>query len=282
MNILGAKRQYGRIVGFFLPILILFGAILFQLRYDSITYEHYDIHAPVHRFILPAPIVDKLSFGFQNTLADYYWITAVQDFLKWDHKDVYYPEYFRIISALDPKFEYPYMFAILTLPAKNNTTSLEWMKLITDKGIQNIPESWQIPFYAGVEYQVVAHSYPDATKYIEIAKQKKSHPELVDRTYAIYLMHDRSEYQKSRALFEAMYQTSDNAETKRVVKERLDLLDLIEMLDQASAKYKQLYGAYPQSLIDLSEKHLVNIPLEIAKKFKLQIDQTSGHVILPR
>lgn len=257
-------------------------AIVAQVRFDNIQQEHFDLRAPVHRFAMPAPIVGHLAFGFENVLADYYWIIALQDLNKWDRRDAYYPEYFRIISRLDAHFEYPYIFAILTIPSRQNPDVLNWLSIIAEKGMKAFPENWQIPFYVGVQYHIVGKSYERATHYIEIAAAKKSSPEMVHTTYGIYLMHDKSEYERSRALFSTIAETTDNQTTKQLAKERIALLDFIELLEQAAGKYKLKYHEYPASMSVLAEKHFVELPADLVKKFPIGIDQSTGKVMLER
>ena len=270
-----------RAKGPFIVAILIASFISLQIRYDRLQEEHFELRAPIHRFALPAPIVKHLSFGFRNVLADYYWVTAVQDFNKWDRYDAYYPEYFRIISSLDPHFEYPYIFAALTVPSKvNASTSLTWLSVIAQDGISAFPDNWEIPFYVGVEYHIVGKEYATATRYLALAAQKKGSPEMVRSTYAIYLMHDSSEYQKSRALFSAMFETSNNDETKSIAREHIELLDLIESLEQAGLAYKTKYGSYPSGLSDMSDKGFVSIPAQFAKKYRLSFDQATGKVIL--
>lgn len=278
--IMKAHTYIRTVIEVVLPLLLLGIIVSLQLRYDAIQAEHFNPRAPVHRFVMPAPIMRHLAFGFDNALADYYWINAVQDVNKWDRHDTFYPEYFRIISTIDPKFEYPYIFAALTVPSKETPESLTWLSVIAEEGMKALPESWQIPFYVGVQYHVVAKSYEQAVHYLAIAAGEKSAPEMVKNIYAIYLMHTATEYETSRALFTTIYETTNNEETKKLAKERIALLDFIEMLDQASQTYKTKYASYPASVDDLAKRGLIQIPLELVKKFPISIDQSTGKVTL--
>ncbi len=273
-----------QIVSTLLPFVLVpiffIGSLFAQLRYDAISLKHFELLAPIHRFVLPAPIVKYFTFGFKNVLADYYWVTAIQDFNKWDKFDFYYPEYFRIINTLDPKFEYPYIFAALTVPTKQNPASLSWLAQIADKGIAKIPSSWEIPYYTGVEFHTVGKSYERAVHYLAIAATVKGSPEVARQAYALFLLHTATDYQKSRELFAAIYQTADNEETKSVAKERILVLDLIEAIDQASIKYKAIHQQFPTSVETLSRAGLVVIPEQISKRYPISIDAGTGKAIL--
>ena len=276
------NRHVKQIIGFLLPCFFVIGAMFLQHRYDAITAEHFDIHAPAHLYVMPAPIVRHFAFGFQNVLADYYWVTALQALNKWDRHDAYFAEYFRIISILDPKFAYPYIFSALIIPSRVNPESLMWQSTIAEIGMKALPENWEIPFYTGMQYHIVGKSYERAVHYIEIAAAKKSSPEYVHTTLGIYLMHDATEYQKSRALFTTIYETSDNEETKRIVKERIALLDFIETLERAVSAYKVKYHVYPKTIEDLARGGFIQLPPELVSKFPITIDQLTGKVTLLR
>lgn len=274
--------QWGKALNFIVPCVFLLGATFLQLRYDAIKLERFNLRAPEHRYVMPASVVRHFAFGFQNVLADYYWVTAIQALNKWDRKDTYFPEYFRIISALDPRFSYPYIFATLVVPNRINKESLTWLSEISEIGMRALPENWEIPFYTGMEHYVVGKSSERAVHYLEIAASKKSAPEYVRTTYGIHLMRDATEYEKSRALFTTIYETSDNDETKKIVKERMALLDLIEMLEKASLAYKTKYHAFPSSLADIEKAGFIKLPPDLVEKFTIEVDKTTGKVMLLR
>ena len=266
------------VVALLAPLVLLAAVVFLQLRYDDIRAERFYIRAPIHKYILPAPVVRHFTFGFQNALADYYWVSAVQDFVKWDNKDEYYPEYFRIISTLDKKFEYPYIFAILTVSSKNNPKSHEWLVEIAEKGMRAFPDNWRIPFSAAVEFNVLGGSGEEAVRLLALAAAMPSSPELVHKTHAIYLMRDASDYKKSRALFTALLETSDNEETRRIAGERLLLLDYVEFLEQGVASFRATHGHYPENLDEILDDGKIEINEELLKKFQVNINAFTGKI----
>jgi|GEM_PF-3028549 len=264
-----------------LALLVL--AALLQFRYDALVTDKIDPRAPVHRTIMPSEVVRHLAFGFNAVLADYYWVTAVQAYLKWDSFDAYYPEYFKIISALDPHFEYPYLFAILTVPTKINPASLLWLEQVANRGIRAFPQNYQIPFSAATQFHIVGKDNVRAVYFLGIASAIGGVPELVLRTQAIYLMRDATDYDKSRSLFEVILATADNEETKKIVTERILLLDLVEKLEQAVIGYQIKNGIYPITVEELISSFALGLPeeyLALINKFRPQIEQSTGKIIL--
>lgn len=262
------------------PLLFLGASIAAQLRYDAVLMEHFNLREPVHRFIMPALVVRHFAFGFENTLADYYWVSAIQDLNKWDRRDTYYPEYFRIIATLDPKFEYPYIFAALTVPSKKNPESFTWLADISERGMAALPSSWQIPFYTGLEFHAIGKSYERAVYYLGIASAIGSSPEVARTAYGLFLLHTSTDYERSRALFTAIYETTDNQETKKIAQERIVLLDFIEAVDKASEAYKDRHSIYPGSLEMLVKDGLIQVPTELVKRFPIEIDRQTGKASL--
>lgn len=275
----GFLRKYARPV---LPALFLVASVFLQVRYDELNIAHTNPRAPIHRYVMPAPFVQYTAFGFDHVLADYYWISAVQDMLKWDRKDTYYPEYFHIITTLDPKFYYPYLFGILTIPTGGNTSTFDAIALLAERGMRALPERWEIPFYTAVEYHFLANDYVRSAHYMEMASQTPGAPEVAKRTYAIYLMLSKTDNEKSRALFTAMYETSDNDETRRIAKERIALLDLISELERLTKIYHGKHGEYPSSVQDIEKRLRVALPEDLVTKYPIHINKATGEVVLTR
>ena len=139
-------------------IVMLLGLVVFfQVRHDQLGPPFTTKLKMVRRNLLPHQILPYIHFGFRNIITDYYWISSIQDFVAWNRKEGYFVGYFKNISTLDPKFEYPYLFSILTIPQKDrkdlkNVAVLDEVATIAEKGMTAIPESWQIPFYLGTQY----------------------------------------------------------------------------------------------------------------------------------
>lgn len=263
-----------------MPLVLLVLIVPLQMRYDHLRYTASYSLTPEHRYVLPAALVSHFTFGFKNFLADYYWISVVQDVNKWDGKDVFYPEYFRIIAALDPHFAYPYIFAALTVPSKSEPASLAWLSAITERGMAALPDRWEIPFYTGLAYHSIGKDNDRASAYLATADAVAAAPEVVHTAYALFLLHSASDYQRSRALFNAIYETTDNDETKRIAKEHIILLDFIEAIDRASLTYKAAHHVYPSTLNDLIRGGFIVVPPEIGMRFPIVIDKETGKASL--
>ena len=253
-------------------------AVLFLVVFWSQTgYNHFfkdrRSHYPAQVFLAPATLVESSSFGFRNFLADVFWIQSVQYLIiEGLLKNSFMFQYLDIVTTLDPRFEYPYLFANLILPRKG---SKDEARFLTDRGIEAIPSSWQIPFYLGVQYKVFSKDYEQALKYMNIAASKPGKPDYVDSLIASYTLRS-GDQTSARELFDAIYKTTTNEFIKQSAKAWIQEIDHIGLIQSLVFGYKRLYGVYPQTIDDLITKKLIGkIPDDI-KSFRFIINQETG------
>ena len=262
-------------------VLLSSGAIL-QLNYDKIVHPRI-IFTTETRYILPASIVSKFSFGFKNIIADLYWVKAIQDFSIWDGKDTFYAQEYKNIATLDPKFSYPYLLGILTFTSrsvddKNASSSL----LITleptiQTGIKNLPDNWEIPFYYGTGFQLIKNP-EKALYYLKIAASHPDAPPRIHQVYASYLKRALTGDNAAREFIKAIYETTESQTTKKILEEGIMINDLTEILKGVITKYKTNYGVYPNSFNDLVTAKMIQAGPELQKTFSITINKYTGEV----
>jgi len=247
--------------------------IFSQANYNEIV-ESRRLRYPAQVFLPPVNLVESFSFGFRNLLADAFWIQSVQYLIIQGiyQKDSLMYQYLDIVTSLDPRFEYPYLFANLILPRFG---SIDDARLLTERGISAIPSSWQIPFYLGVQYRVVSGDYEQALKYIKIAATKPNKPDFVDTLIAAYTLKSGDQV-GARELFEVIYKTSTNEFVKQSAKGWIQQIDHINLLQSLVYGYLRLYGVYPQTIEDLVAKKLIGKIPEDIKHLRFVIDQQNG------
>jgi hypothetical protein len=220
-----------------------------------------------------------MAFGFNNALADYYWVSIIQDFVGWNRKDDYFVQEFSNIFTLDPRFHYPYIFAILTLPSYvnkdvENTKIAEGFARI---GIANIPDSWEIPYYMATAFQL-AHSDEKVLPYLSIAVSRPIIPVAVKRSYDLYTSKKVSGSKASREFIKTIYETTTSTTSKEIIKQGLVMNQIADQLSEASQKYKSLYGKYPKSIDDIISKGLIVVDKTLRNKTIITIDPLTGSV----
>jgi hypothetical protein len=259
-------------------VLLFVCVVITQILYDRAANPFSFKMAVVKRNLLPASILPYISLGFNNVLADYYWIYAIQDLTVWDHKDSRYIEYFRNISTLDPTFEYPYLFSIFTIPRKDTPALLQKLTPIADKGIAAIPTSWQIPFYLSTAYNITTKSYNDTEHYLSIAASKSSGPPGIYLVYSSFITKKLKGKEAAREMIKVIYDNTDNEIIKQLAAQGIVIDDATQMLEKAVIAYKAKYGSYPKTVDDMSRLNLIHLPDAFTNAFTIDINKYTGAV----
>lgn len=250
--------------------------IFAQVSYDRLSKPFSFKLSAIRRDLLPAKILPYLDFGFSNILADLYWIRAIQDFVQWDWKDEFMMHYFTNISTLDPKFEYPYLFAIVTIPRSKNVESLDKVAAYSQKGIEAIPTSWKIPYYLGTEYYLFTKKYETPLHYLEIAANVESAPPGVYLTYSSFLTKNITGNKAAQELVKVIYNNTNDEIIKKLSKIGLQESMISQSLEKAIVAYKVLKGKYPKNVLELEEMKLISLPKKFFTFFTITINQNNG------
>lgn len=267
--------------------LLILSAVKAQLEYDKIVHPAI-VFTTETKFVMPAHIVKNFSFGFNAILADLYWVQAIQDFSIWNGTDTFYLEEYKNITTLDPKFSYPYLLGILTFVSKSTTGTttnyalLETFEPVVQRGIQHLPENWEIPFYMGTGFQLTKNN-EKALYYLKLAASHEKAPERIQTVYKSYLKNillgkTAAGKDMSRDLVKAIYETTESKTTKKMLEESVRITDLTDILEGIVKEHKKKYGYYPSSIFELAAHNmLINEDL-LSKQFTISINQNTGKV----
>lgn len=265
----------------FLSLLLGTSAII-QIKYDEIEHPQ-NIFTTETRYILPTFIVKNFSFGFNNIIADLYWVKAIQDFSIWDGKDSFYLQEYKNIATLDPKFSYPYLLGILTFTSKSagekvmKAHILETIEPVSQIGIENLPNNWEIPFYLGTGFQLTKNP-EKALYYLKIAASNPDAPDLIRNVYKSYLKNAIFGDVAAREFIKAIYDTTTSSTTKKILEDGLMVNDLKDIIQSIVNNYKTKYGVYPTSIDDLVYTKMIQIRPELKKEFNITINKNTGEV----
>ncbi len=263
------------ITGFFF---VFFFAIIvtLQYRYDALASPFSTKLKSVDRTLMPEEALPYINFGFSVMIADYYWITAIQDFVAWNGKNTFFLEYIKNITTLDPKFEYPYLFAILVIPQNKDVIMLDKIAVIVDKGIQIITTSWKLPYYLGTQYYLFTKSFTPAVNYLEIAAKTSNAPSGVYLTYSSFVSKNIEGYKASKEFIKVIYNNTDNETIKKLVTSGVEETVVSQMLEKGIFAYKTKYGRYPKNIEELAGLNYISLPKELLESFTISIDQKNG------
>ena len=234
-------------------------------------------------YLPEGPYLRALAVGQEETLADLLYVWSIQyyssyeDTARYDYLD----QVFRgAITELDPRFTEAYLVGamIMSLEARRGDLA----RSLYDKGIEHLPDSWQLQYWAGWEsyfegrfdlardYWLDASRLPDAPLFFERLAarmlEKSGSPEAA-----------LAEYRKLAA-------SAKDEKTRKIALrwiERTEAQIWLNRLDQAVARYREAAGECPQNLETLvHEGFAPGVPVSAAGS-KYRYDQESCRVLPP-
>jgi len=160
---------------FFSLVFLLVGVFSIHRKLERIqppqkSMESY-MYIPSGNFLKP------FTFGFNQVIADYFWIKTVGYFGEHLMSDRHYPWLYPmldLITTLDPQFIWPYYFGgiILSLEAQQ----VEQSNLILKKAIHYHPDEWHFLFYLGFNYWYHDNNLLMAATYLKRAAMNPKAP----------------------------------------------------------------------------------------------------------
>jgi len=230
-----------------------------------------------HRFLLSAKLLKRASLGHQHTIADYYFLDAIQYLGEPKNKDEEYRWLYpmlNIITELDPRYGTPYRWGGVVLPLFNGK---EWVNIreaneLLEKGIRNMPKEderyWQLPFYLGYNAMAFERDYKKAGDYMAMASKYVkgiAYPRylalLATRLYA-----SAGDPDAGLRFAEEAYMAERDPDIKKELEKRIKELRVekdLKMLGSAIKEFKARFSRAPSSLRELVEKGIISsIPEE--------------------
>ena len=274
----------GLVAGMILVIALMVASVPFQRKIDNIRGRFRSIEETLY---FPSSTLRKISLGYNELLADVYWLRALQyfggtKFQDIDSRELY--KYFDILTDLDPKFvnAYRYGGTFLAEPPPFGLGDIENGMKLFDKGRMSNPDNFRIPLEQGFVYYLNLKDYKKASALFKEASNK---PGLSNLRRASFQGMAASAEAKggnrtlSRQIWEYIYENAPNEGRKNFaalnIKE-LDTMDMEDRLTTALNEYLKRYNTFPSTLEELKSNGLINeIPEEpfggkfvIVKKLK--------------
>lgn len=131
----------------------------------------------------PAEAIRLCALGYDQLLADWYWLTFVQYVGDTDGRarDGFADadRYLDIIVGLDPHFIKAYWFAAFIVGSEQHNPKRA--QHFIDRGIDANVDNWYLPFIAGINQYLNAHDEVAAAKYYRMAAKYPDAPKWVGR-----------------------------------------------------------------------------------------------------
>jgi|LakMenE01Jun11ns_1017448.scaffolds.fasta_scaffold9609492_2 hypothetical protein len=168
--------------------------------------------------ILPsAQFVKTVSLGFDDVLADMYWLA----FIQYLGSNSQYPEaekYLQIVVALDPHFVKAYYFAAFVIGSEQHEP--EVADSFIRAGFKSNSNDWTLPFLAGVNQFLYAKNETKAAEYYRQAAKLPGAPEWLARQSDILEARIPSII-KSINVWDTILNTASDVEVKERAKNNL-------------------------------------------------------------
>lgn len=260
-----------------------FSTLLILICLAGIVFVQYIFDAQKKRqpfkepLVLKPQIIKAADLGLHNAAADTAWLSAIQYFGGGESRtDQELSSYLFLAIDLDPKFAYPYAFGALILPSIG----------FTDKGIelakkgvdQKIPD-WRISYYLATTYHINKDDPINAAKYFDIAANTPGVPDGIKKVAARYgSRSDKRE--QTKQIWTGIYETTKDEVVKERAKNYIIHLEILDLLDQATAQYFKINNKYPVDINDLvSARILKAIPVD-PFGFLYEIDSNTGAITI--
>jgi hypothetical protein len=168
--------------------------------------------------------IKDFLLGYETTVSHYLWIKSMiyfGDHYKGDKHYLWIVNMLDIITKLNPLFYPAYEFAGVLLP--DITTNPDICRILLERGLTKLNNrQWNIAFYLGMLYYQKYNDMYAAATYFQMASRFNSpHKAKYASLAAIFFKKSGLEkYGLDFLVF--MYETSDNPEVKRHLREKID------------------------------------------------------------
>jgi hypothetical protein len=279
-------------------LLVIFALVLISIPFQNkIDEAHGKFGSMEDSLYISSSMLDKISIGYQEILADLYWLRALQYFggknIADQNPDLLY-HYFDIITDLDPKFinAYRYGGAFLAEPPPYGLGELELGAKLFNKGRENNPDNFRLPLEEAFLYYLYPKDYARAAELFEEAGSK---PELSGmRKATIEGMAAAAHAQGgnrevSRKIWQIIYETNSSEGRRNFALRNLKeirTMDIEDNLTLALKEYRKRFNKFPEGVQEIADtgviKEIPASPLEGEFIIAAQIEAVKDSVLAKR
>jgi hypothetical protein len=239
------------------------------------TQDRIDARLGEHRgeeevlYISSGERVRRLAAGFEDLLADVYWLRTVQyygvrrAYATQTRFELLQP-LVEITVTLDPRLEIAYRYGAVFLaePLPAGAGRPEAAVALLERGLRAMPSNWRLAQQAGFFRFFYLHDPAGASRVLLEASRIPGAPFWL-RTMAADVLARGGERELSRRIWTTMYQQSEEGAMRQNALSnllRLDALDRIDSLQAAVKEFNRRAGRFPGSLDELARSGLMPAP----------------------
>jgi hypothetical protein len=237
------------------------------------------------------PITSRLALGFDNLVADVYWMRAIIYFgnktKAADHRpnyDLLYP-LLEMVTTLDPDFRVAYRFGAIFLAEAypKGPGSPDLAIRLLERGLAHDPARWEYAEDIGFIHYWWLQNYDEAARWFADAGERPGAPDWLKPLAATTLARGNNR-ESSRMLWTQMLE-SDVEYIRTSARHRLSQLDAMDTIDKLAAivqRFIERQGRPPQSWQELAAaERLRGIPLDSTGQ-PFELDPSSGRISVSR
>ena len=224
------------------------------------------LHIEELRFLPPGQYLKPVLLGYHHLAADVLWLRVIQvigkrDTMPQDYEWLYHA--LDVITTLDPQYDYAYQVGGIVLTQLADRVDLS--NKILEKGLEENPAVWQIPFYLGFNQFFYLHDYAQAAEYMTRASRLPGHPPylpfLATRLYA-----EAGSPETALTFLTAMWRQTQDEQVKELLEYRMKEVIIerdIRILEDAVGRYREQEEHAPPTLSALVNRDILReIPAE--------------------
>jgi hypothetical protein len=230
--------------------------------------------------------VAALFPGFENLMADVYWLRTVQYFggeraFSTEKKFTLLGPLTEITTTLDPRFEMGYRYGAIFLsetPPMGAGQPEKGLALLR-KGVERNPASWRLRWELGANIYFFSNDPRRAAAVLLEASKIPGAPFWLD-TVAATLLEKGGERQTARQMWRRMYEQSEGAlkSNAEYFLMKLDALDEVDVLKGLIRTFEARAGRWPRSLEELRTAGLLKGRAADPTGVPFEYDPESGSV----
>jgi len=237
------------------------------------------------------PLLKRVALGFNNLLADVYWIRSVvyyggkrQSALEGRDFSLLDP-LLTFVTTLDPQFRVAYRFGaiFLTEAYPNGPGRPDRAIALLTRGLEANPNAWEYAHDIGFVYYWWLHDYQAAAKWFARGGELPGAPSWLTPLAATTLAQG-GDRQSSRQLWRQLGDTDitwirQNAQHRL---EQLDAMDMVDELNRASRRFMARTGRPPRDWQEfVAGERLRGVPIDSAG-VPYELDPATGRFDVDR
>jgi tetratricopeptide (TPR) repeat protein len=194
-----------------------------------------------------------MAVGFDQVLADWYWVEALQYFTDTAQEINRYRnlgDFLDVVVGVDPDFEYAYKFAGISIPYDtgrfhfaNTDRAIDFLQ----RGVKRFPNNWELHFHLGFYLLNFRDDPPGAAEQFAAAARIEGSPAYL-KLFAARLFSVSGELERARVFTETMLASAADDSEREQLKKRIREIDLehqLRDLESAAQRFHDQWGRWP-------------------------------------